>query len=59
VTDEPDDEPASPRATLAALGLVAALVGGGLWLSHILGGAATVQDCVASGRSNCAPVRAP
>jgi len=27
-----------------------------LWLTHVLGGAASVQDCVAAGRSNCAPV---
>jgi hypothetical protein len=59
LTDHHDeDEPASPRATLAAVGVLAALVLGALWLSHVLGGAAKLQDCVASGRTNCAPVGA-
>ena len=56
MTDSEDHEPASNRGALVALGVVAALILGGLWLSHVLGGAASVQDCVASGRTNCAPV---
>lgn len=45
------------RGVVAALILLACLVGGGLWLAQTLRGAAQVQDCVAAGRTNCAPVR--
>ena len=51
-----DDEPASNRGALIALGVVVLLVAGGLWLSHVLSNAANVQDCVSAGRTNCAPV---
>jgi hypothetical protein len=56
--DQPQetDEPASNRGAFIALVVVAGLVLGGLWLMRVLGGAADIQDCVASGRTNCAPV---
>jgi hypothetical protein len=57
--DTPDDEPQSNRGALIALLVVAALVLGGLYLSHVLGSAADTQDCVASGRTNCAPLKTP
>ncbi len=53
-----EDEPASHRGPLAALGVVALLILGGLWLMHVLGAASATQDCLASGRTNCAPVAA-
>ncbi len=56
MNDTEDHEPASNRGALIALGVVAVLILGGLWLSHVLGGAASVQDCLAAGRTNCAPV---
>jgi hypothetical protein len=56
-TDNETDEPAGSRGALIALGVVAVLILAGLWLAHVLGGAAEVQDCVAAGRTNCAPVR--
>jgi hypothetical protein len=52
--DEP--EPTSGRAMLAAVGVLALLIGLGLWLSGVLGSANSIQDCVASGRTNCAPI---
>ena len=52
-----DDAPSS-RGALVALAVIALLVAGGLWLMHVLGGAAATQDCVASGRTNCAPISA-
>ena len=55
-TENHDDEPGGNRGALVALGVVALLILGGLWLTHVLGGAATTQDCLAAGRSNCAPV---
>ena len=45
------------RGVVAAVVLLACLVGGGLWLAQALRGAAQVQDCVAAGRSNCAPLQ--
>jgi hypothetical protein len=56
MTDSEDHEPGSNRGALVALGVVAALIVAGLWLSHVLGGAASVQDCLAAGRTNCAPL---
>ena len=56
MTGEPDEHQTSGRGALIALLVIAALIGGGLWLTHVLGGAADVQDCMAAGRTNCAPV---
>jgi len=46
----------SSRQVVAALILLAVLIGGGLWLTQALRGAATIQDCVSAGRTNCAPI---
>lgn len=56
---ESEHEEHSNRGPLIALVVVAVLILGGLWLSHVLGGAASTQDCIASGRTNCAPVQGP
>lgn len=56
------DEPGSPRAPdprwPALMGLLIALllVLGGLFLVRVLGRAGRLQDCVMSGRTNCAPI---
>jgi hypothetical protein len=55
---EPDDDEGPPRGALIALLVLAALVLGGLWLTHRLRDAARLQDCITAGRSNCAPVQA-
>jgi len=47
----------SIRQIVAVLILLVLLVGGGLWLTHALRGAATIQDCVSAGRTNCAPIQ--
>ncbi len=52
-----DHDPGRLRQIVAAVILLAALVGGGLWLTGALRGAATIQDCVSAGRTNCAPIR--
>jgi hypothetical protein len=55
--DPEDDAPAqSNRGALLALGVVVLLIVSGLWLMHVLGAASATQDCLASGRTNCAPV---
>jgi len=51
------DDPGRVRQLVAACVVLAVLVLAGLWLSGKLRGAAAIQDCVAAGRSNCAPVR--
>lgn len=57
-----DYEPEMPRvpdprrAALVGLVVTLLLVLGGLFLVHVLGRAARLQDCVMSGRTNCAPI---
>jgi len=50
-------DPPPVRQIAAALILLVVLVGGGLWLTRALRGAATIQDCVSAGRTNCAPIQ--
>jgi hypothetical protein len=47
------EEPASRRAALIGLVVIMLLIGGGLLLSHILGGMSHFQDCILSGRIRC------
>ena len=52
-----DDEPKnSPLRALVGLGLIVVLIVAVLFVMHELQHAAAIQDCVASGRTNCAPV---
>ena len=51
------NEPGRIRQLVAALVLLVALVAAGLWLTGVLRGASSIQDCVQSGRTNCAPIR--
>jgi len=55
-----DEEPAPgpPRGALVALLLVAVLIGGFMFVMYRLHQADQLQDCVASGRTNCAPIDA-
>ena len=55
MADEPDRR--SPLRAAVGLGLLLALILGALFVVEQLRHAATIQDCVASGRTNCAPVR--
>lgn len=49
-----------PRhAAVAGLVVTVLLVLGGVLLVHVLGRTATLQDCVMSGRTNCAPIASP
>jgi hypothetical protein len=56
--DSPD--PPSPpdvrRAAAVALIFVILLILGGLVLVHVLRKSSDLQDCVMSGRTNCAPI---
>ena len=55
---EPDDDAASgpPRGALVALLVVAVLVGAFMFVMSRLNQAGHLQDCIASGRTNCAPI---
>ncbi len=60
MTTDPDDKedhdtPARHRALIGLLLLIGLLVGV-LFVVHELQGAARMQDCLASGRTNCAPI---
>jgi hypothetical protein len=58
---QPDPEEDDDRAfgNMILLVLVAALVGGGIWIASVMLDVRKVQDCAASGRRNCAPVDVP
>ncbi len=51
-----DDNPNARLRTVVGLGLIAALILGVLFVMQQLRHAAAIQDCVASGRTNCAPI---
>jgi hypothetical protein len=53
----PDDEPPSqPHRALIALLAVIALIAGVVFVMYRLRQASTLQDCLASGRTNCMPI---
>jgi hypothetical protein len=60
-----DPQPEMPRVPdprrSAVVGLVITLllVLGGVLLAHVLSRTAKLQDCVMSGRTNCAPIASP
>jgi len=59
MNERPPEDPEAPdsrRGALIGFGLVLLLIVGGLVLAHVLRGTAQVQDCVMSGRTNCAPI---
>jgi hypothetical protein len=53
---EESEAPDSRRGALLGLAIVLALVVGGLILVKALRHNAQIQDCVLSGRTNCAPI---
>jgi hypothetical protein len=58
MTEPPEEDDTPPRrGALIALLLVAALAMGGLWLAQHLAAVSRLQDCVMSGRTNCAPLQ--
>jgi len=58
---DPQEQPGRDGRSTALFGLIfaLALVLGGLYLWHILHAASAIQDCVMSGRTNCAPIDSP
>jgi hypothetical protein len=54
--DQADERPARGRAQVVVIILTVVLVVAGIWLAHVLADMRKVQDCLLSGRSNCAPL---
>jgi hypothetical protein len=52
---QPPKEPDSRRAAVLGLLVTLLLIALGLILVRVLGSAGRLQDCVMSGRTNCAP----
>jgi hypothetical protein len=53
-----DAGPDGRRNGLIALGIVILLVVAGWLLTYVLRNSSRLQDCVMSGRTNCAPIEA-
>ncbi|WP_428492819.1 hypothetical protein [Rhodopila sp.] len=53
-----DHDGRSPRRAAVGLALLLALIVGVLFVVQQLRHSAAIQDCVASGRTNCAPITA-
>jgi hypothetical protein len=51
-----NDRKGSMLRTLVGLGLILVLILGTLFVMQQLRHAAAIQDCVASGRTNCVPI---
>ena len=56
---ERESDERSRRGPLIGLLVVLALVVAGVWLFHALRRESQLEDCLMSGRSNCAPVELP
>jgi len=50
------DDPGRNRKLIASVLVIAVLLVSGLWLTGALRRGSAIQDCVAGGRTNCAPV---
>jgi hypothetical protein len=51
-----DDPRGGPLRAVVGLGLIALLIVGVLFVMQQLRHSAAIQDCMASGRTNCAPI---
>ena len=58
-----DDQPETERQRMAInIGVavfIVLLVGAGIWLANAIVDVRKTQDCVMSGRRNCAPIQTP
>jgi hypothetical protein len=61
VTQPPDDQGGERSRSAAVVGLVVVLllVVAALYLVHALQAESHIEDCLMSGRANCAPIEVP
>jgi hypothetical protein len=59
MSDHHDSKNGSRRGSLIALGIVVFLFVVGWVLAHELYANGKLEDCLLSGRTNCAPIEAP
>jgi hypothetical protein len=59
MTDSRDDGPDNRRPAMIGLAIVLALVVAGYFLMAALRQNADMEDCLMSGRRNCAPIEVP
>jgi len=57
--DEPETERQRTMINIGVVVFIVALVGAGIWLANVIVDVRKTQDCVLSGRRNCAPISAP
>lgn len=57
--DEPETERQRTIINIAVAVFIVALVGAGIWLANVIVDVRKTQDCVLSGRRNCAPIPTP
>jgi hypothetical protein len=55
---DPEKKPENRRPAIAGLVIAVVLLVVGLWLAHELTAASKMQDCLMSGRTNCAVIPA-
>ncbi|MBI4273735.1 MAG: hypothetical protein HY659_03405 [Rhizobiales bacterium] len=60
MTPTPEDDEHERRTTnLILLAIVAGLIIIGIWIVNVMIDTRKIQDCVAQGRRNCAPIDVP
>lgn len=57
--EDPDDEGDRTTTNIFLAVFFVLIVGGGVWLMNALLDQKKIQDCVAQGRRNCAPIDVP
>lgn len=57
--DQPETERQRMMINIGIAVFLAALIGGGIWLANTMVDVRKTQDCVLSGRRNCAPIETP
>jgi hypothetical protein len=57
--DDVESEGDRRLANIVLLVILVILVGGGVWLANAMLEQRTLDDCLAQGRRNCAPIEAP
>jgi hypothetical protein len=57
--DEPESDADRRRTNIIILLFVVVLIGGGIWLVNAMIDARKAEECMESGRRNCAPIESP